>query len=98
MDFTINNCPFAIPGKIGKTDQELENSAYRFSTDQDVLGARNADEYFVSFSIVAKDEYTNFARVFTRNYTIRDDIKDGDFAIGHSFEIRPVGQQRKNRR
>jgi hypothetical protein len=88
-DFTLLTCPFELPGKKRGTPAQLEESAFRFATN-DNIETNWTGNNFISFSVVAKDSLTGFGKVFTEGYYApAGALKTGEFEIGHSMEITP---------
>lgn len=75
--------------KFDPKDKEA-NYAYRFITYENIeeIWEHDTMEY-LRFRIYARDSLSGFGKVFIKDYhTKRNSIKEGDFEVGNSLEIR----------
>lgn len=77
-----------IINKYSKDNTETEY-AFRFTTSENLDALwKDEDIEFLMFVIYARDELSNFGKVFKQEFkTKRNTFKDGEFHSGKSFEI-----------
>lgn len=81
-EFELLTCPFELAGKKGGTPAQLEESAFRFATNQNTETNWTGNN-FISFSVHAKDSLTGFGKVFPKEYYSRAGaLREGEFEMG----------------